>query len=195
MAPVPPDTGTPTGTVSVIISDDGPTLVGTLDASGQAQVSIDNLSVTTHQVIAVYNGDANFNPSASGLLDQVVSAAPTTTVVTASPDPSVCGESVELCATVTIDPPGSGTPTGTVTFTGPGGLNETTALDASGTACVTTTVLATGTVTATYNGDGCAAVSSGSTDVTVDEASTTTVVTVSPDPSVCAASRWTCVRR
>ncbi|OEV14283.1 hypothetical protein AN219_28230, partial [Streptomyces nanshensis] len=81
--------------------------------------SIDNLSVTTHQVIAVYNGDANFNPSASGLLDQVVSAAPTTTVVTASPDPSVCGESVELCATVTIDPPGSGTPTGTVTFTGP----------------------------------------------------------------------------
>ncbi|MEU7316553.1 Ig-like domain-containing protein [Streptomyces sp. NPDC007083] len=192
VAPVPPDTGTPTGTVSVIISDDGPTLIGTLDASGQAQVSINNLSVTTHQVIAVYNGDANFNPSASGLLDQVVSAAPTTTVVAVSPDPSVCGESVELCATVTIDPPGSGTPSGTVTFTGPGGLNETTALDASGEACVTTTVLATGTVTATYNGDGCAAASSDSTDVTVDEASTTTVVTVSPDPSVCGESVTVC---
>ncbi|OEV13833.1 hypothetical protein AN219_28750, partial [Streptomyces nanshensis] len=74
---------------------------------------------------------------------------------TASPDPSVCGESVDVCATVTTDAPGSGTPTGTVTFTGPGGLNETVALDASGTACVATTVLASGTVTATYNGDGC----------------------------------------
>ncbi|WP_242569817.1 Ig-like domain repeat protein [Streptomyces sp. NP-1717] len=185
VSPVPPETTTPTGTVSVIISDDGPTLVGTLDAAGQAQVTIDDLSVGTHQAIAAYSGDSTFDPSSSGLLNQVVNAADTTTLVTASPNPSVCGETVTLCATVTIDPPGTGTPTGTVTFTGPGGLNQTAMLDSGGNACVTTAVLSTGTVTVTYSGDDCAASSSGSVDVTVDQADTTTVVTASPESSVC----------
>ena len=185
VAAVPPDVGTPTGTVSVIISNDGPTLIGTLDGSGQAQVTISSLSVGTHQVIAVYGGDGTFTGSTSNLLDQVVDPVPTTTVVSASPDPSVCGEEVTVCATVTMDAPGTGTPTGTVTFTGPGGLNQTATLDALGIACVTTTVLATGTVTATYNGDGCAAASSDTVGVTVNPASTTTVVSATPDPSVC----------
>ncbi|MGW3161560.1 beta strand repeat-containing protein [Streptomyces sp. NPDC001142] len=185
VSPVPPETTTPTGTVSVIISDDGPTLVGTLDAAGQAQVTIDDLSVGTHQVITAYGGDSTFDPSSSGLVNQVVNAADTTTVVTAAPNPSVCGETVTLCATVTIDPPGTGTPTGTVTFTGPGGLNQTAVLDGSGHACVTTAVLSTGTVTVTYSGDDCAASSTGTVDVTVNQADTTTVVTAGPDPSVC----------
>ncbi|WP_329386187.1 beta strand repeat-containing protein [Streptomyces sp. NBC_01716] len=185
VSPVPPETTTPTGTVNVIISDDGPTLIGTLDAAGQTQVTIDDLSVGTHQAIAAYTGDSTFDPSSSGLVNQVVNAADTTTVVTAGPNPSVCGETVTLCATVTIDPPGTGTPTGTVTFTGPGGLNQTVTLDATGEACITTTGLATGTITATYNGDDCAASSTGSVDVTVNQADTTTVVTAGPDPSVC----------
>ncbi|MFD3488231.1 Ig-like domain repeat protein, partial [Streptomyces sp. NPDC058665] len=185
VSPVPPETTTPTGTVNVIISDDGPTLVGTLDAAGQTQVTIDDLSVGTHQAIAAYTGDGTFDPSSSGLVNQVVNAADTTTVVTAGPNPSVCGETVTLCATVTIDPPGTGTPTGTVTFIGPGGLNQTVTLDATGEACITTTALATGTITVTYNGDDCAASSTGSVDVTVNQADTTTVVTAGPDPSVC----------
>ena len=185
VSPVPPETATATGTVSVIISADGPTLVGTLDASGQTQVTIDDLSVGTHQAIAAYSGDSTFDPSSSGLVNQVVNAADTTTVVTADPSPSVCGETVTLCATVTTDPPGTGTPTGTVTFTGPGGLNQTAVLDGSGYACVTTTVLSTGTVTVTYSGDDCAASSTGSVGVTVNQADTTTVVTAGPEPSVC----------
>ncbi|MGI5447553.1 Ig-like domain-containing protein [Streptomyces sp. CA-243310] len=60
-----------------------------------------------------------------------------------------------MCATVTAVGTRQRHPTGTVTFTGPGGLNETVTLDAGGTACLTTTALETGTVTATYNGDGC----------------------------------------
>ncbi|MFF9594329.1 Ig-like domain repeat protein [Streptomyces sp. NPDC014646] len=185
VSPVPPESTTPTGTVSVIISDDGPTLVGTLDAAGQAQVTIDDLSVGTHQVIAAYSGDSTFDPSSSGLVNQVVNAADTTTVVTAGPNPSVCGETVTLCATVTIDPPGTGIPTGVVTFTGPGGLNQTVGLDGSGHACVKTAVLSTGTVTVTYSGDDCAASSTGTVDVTVNQADTTTMVTASPAPSVC----------
>ncbi|MFE7430111.1 beta strand repeat-containing protein [Streptomyces sp. NPDC057545] len=185
VSPVLPESTTPTGTVSIIISDDGPTLVGTLDAAGQAQVTIDDLSVGTHQVIAAYSGDSTFDPSSSGLVNQVVNAADTTTVVTAGPNPSVCGETVTLCATVTIDPPGTGIPTGVVTFTGPGGLNQTVGLDGSGHACVKTAVLSTGTVTVTYSGDDCAASSTGTVDVTVDQADTTTMVTASPAPSVC----------
>ncbi|MFF9322953.1 Ig-like domain repeat protein [Streptomyces sp. NPDC014735] len=185
VSPVPPESTTPTGTVSVIISDDGPTLVGTLDAAGQAQVTIDDLSVGTHQVIAAYSGDSTFDPSSSGLVNQVVNATDTTTVVTAGPNPSVCGETVTLCATVTIDPPGTGIPTGVVTFTGPGGLNQTVGLDGSGHACVKTAVLSTGTVTVTYSGDDCAASSTGTVDVTVNQADTTTMVTASPAPSVC----------
>ncbi|OEV07833.1 Ig-like domain repeat protein, partial [Streptomyces nanshensis] len=78
---------------------------------------------------------------------------------------------VELCATVTTDAPGSGTPTGMVTFTGPGGLNQTVPLDATGQACLTTDVLTTGTVTATYLGDGaCFLGSVGTAAVTVNPA-------------------------
>ncbi|MEU9763216.1 Ig-like domain repeat protein [Streptomyces sp. NPDC047987] len=185
VSPEPPETTTPTGTVSVIISDDGPTIVAPLDAAGQAQVTVDDLGVGTHQAIAAYSGDSTFDPSSSGLVTQVVNAADTTTVVTAGPNPSVCGETVTLCATVTIDPPGTGTPTGTITFTGPGGLNQTAVLDGSGHACVTTAALSTGTVTVTYSGDDCATSSTDTVDVTVDQADTTTVVTAGPDPSVC----------
>ncbi|WP_285530570.1 Ig-like domain repeat protein, partial [Streptomyces lavendulae] len=70
------------------------------------------------------------------------------------PTPSVCGQTVTVCATVTAVAPGSGTPTGTITFTG-AGLNTTAPLNPDGTACITTTTLETGTVTAVYNGDGC----------------------------------------
>ncbi|MYV76903.1 Ig-like domain repeat protein, partial [Streptomyces sp. SID1046] len=73
----------------------------------------------------------------------------------------------------------------TVTFTGPGGLNETVTLDAGGTACLTTTGLETGTVTVTYAGDTCFLPSTGSLDVTVNQASSTVSVTVEPNPSVC----------
>jgi uncharacterized repeat protein (TIGR01451 family) len=45
-----------------------------------------------------------------------VSQAATTTVVTSNHNPSVFGQPVTLTATVTANPPGAGTPTGTVQF-------------------------------------------------------------------------------
>ena len=185
VSPVPPETATPTGTVTFIVSDDGPSIVVPLDGAGQAQATFSGLGVGVHQAVAVYSGDGTFDPSSSPLDNHTVNLADTMTTVTSDPAPSVCGEPVELCASVVIESPGSGIPTGTVTFTGPGGLNETATLDAVGQACITTTVLETGIVTATYNGDDCAASSTGSLAVTVDPAPTTTVVTADPDPSVC----------
>ncbi|MYV75677.1 Ig-like domain repeat protein, partial [Streptomyces sp. SID1046] len=72
----------------------------------------------------------------------------------------------------------------TVTFTGPGGLNVTLTLDAEGTACLTTSSLTTGTYSANYNGDSCFAGSDGLFDVTVNQAASTTTVSVAPNPSV-----------
>ncbi|WP_189038593.1 beta strand repeat-containing protein, partial [Streptomyces daqingensis] len=181
----PPDTGTPTGTVTFIVSDDGPSLTVPLDGAGQAQAVFDDLSVGVHDAVAVYSGDGTFDPSSSPLDTHTVNPAPSTTAVSASPDPSVCGQLVTLCADVTIDAPGEGTPTGDVVFTGPGGFTETATLDAGGQACVSTTELTSGTVTATYEGDDCADGSAGTFDVTVGPADSTTTVTANPNPAVC----------
>ncbi|MFD6542453.1 Ig-like domain repeat protein, partial [Streptomyces goshikiensis] len=118
-------------------------------------------------VTAVYNGDGCFS-SSTGTADVAVNPAASSVTVTADPNPSVCGETVTVCATVTAVEPGSGTPTGTITFTGPGGLNTTVPLNASGTACVTTITLETGTITAVYSGNTCFLPSTGSLDATVN---------------------------
>ncbi|MGP4002595.1 Ig-like domain-containing protein, partial [Streptomyces sp. 8N706] len=192
VTPVPPGAGTPTGTVTFIISADGPALTVPVDGTGQAQVTVSDLSVGNHVVIAAYSGDSEFSASTSGLLNQTVTPAQSATAVTVTPDPSVCGETVTVCATLTAVPPGSGTPTGVVTFTGPGGLNQTVPVDGTGQACFTTTTLATGTITATYGGDDCFTGSSNTAGVTVNEAATTTAVTATPDPSVCGETVTVC---
>ncbi|MFD3920038.1 Ig-like domain repeat protein, partial [Streptomyces sp. NPDC058595] len=185
----PPGSGTPTGTVT-FTGPGGLNQTMALDGAGQACLTTTSLASGT--VTATYNGEGPCFAGSSGTVAVTVDPADTTTTVTAVPDPSVCGELVTVCATVTVDPPGSGTPTGTVTFTGPGGLNQTVTLDATGEACFTAPATLSGTVTATYNGDDCAAPSTGTVDVTVNEASTTTTVTATPDPSVCGQSVTVC---
>ncbi|MFJ6480119.1 Ig-like domain repeat protein, partial [Streptomyces sp. NPDC091682] len=192
VTPVPPGAGTPTGLVSFIVSDDGPVLTTPVDVSGQAQVTFSGLDVGFHQAAAFYTGDADFNGSNSPLTLHVVNPAPVSVTVSVNPDPSVCGETVTLCVTVAPVSSGVGNPSGSVTFTGPGGLNETVTLDAGGTACVTTTVLETGTVTAVYGGDECYASGTGTFEVTVNQASSIVSVMVEPDPSVCGETVTVC---
>ncbi|MFE9846834.1 Ig-like domain-containing protein, partial [Streptomyces goshikiensis] len=192
VTPVPPGSGTPTGLVSFIVSDDGPVLTAPVDTNGQAQVSFSNLDVGFHQAAAFYAGDAHFDGSNSPLTLHVVNQAPVSVAVSVDPDPSVCGETVTLCVTVAPVSSGVGNPSGPVTFTGPGGLNETVSLDAGGMACVTTTTLETGTVTVTYGGDECYASATGTFDVTVNQAASATTVSVDPSPSVCGETVTVC---
>ena len=66
--------GTPTGTVTF---KDGATVLGTRSLSaGEATLTTNNLSVTgsPHSITAAYNGDANFVPSTSAALSQVINA-------------------------------------------------------------------------------------------------------------------------
>lgn len=130
-------------------------------------------------VTASYAGNAD---SAASSEELDVDKTPTETAVTAVPNPSDGGESVMLTATVTTVPPG-GTPAGSVRFTGPGGLAEAAVRDAGGVATVTTSALASGTVTARFLGNPVFAASSGTVAVTVNLIPTETSVTASPDPS------------
>jgi len=113
-------------------------------------------------------------------------ATPTITLVTATPNPATFGQSVTLTATVI--PLGAGTPTGTVTFTITGGPILTGTLS-GGTTSVTASGLSAGIrpVVATYSGDTNFLSSTGTTVIAVVQASTTTSVASTPDPSTLGA--------
>ncbi len=153
---VAPGSGVPTGTVTFY---DGSTSLGTaqLYGSGQATISIGTLSIGTHSITASYSGDGNFTTSATTTaLSQVVNQDTTKTTVVSSANPSLFGLSVTFTATVSANAPGSGTPTGSVTFMD-GTTNLGTATLSGGSASFTTTsALAIGShkITAVYGGDG-----------------------------------------
>ena len=91
-------------------------------ASATCTTSFSNVSSGT-TVTATYSGDANFNPGTPGSVTQVITAAPTTTTVSANPSTVGVNQSVPLNVTVTPANSGSGyggsaTPqSGTITFT------------------------------------------------------------------------------
>jgi uncharacterized repeat protein (TIGR01451 family) len=72
---VAPGGGTPTGTVTFY---DGTMVLGTgtLNALGQATFTTSSLSIGTHSITAIYNGDANYNGSTSPPVVQLVFAFP-----------------------------------------------------------------------------------------------------------------------
>jgi hypothetical protein len=105
----------PTGKVTFL---DGSTMLGDADLiNGQATVSVANLAVGTHALKIAYFGDVHFLASTSDVLDQVViKYASDTVALTASNYSPFVGQPVTLTATVTGLPPGTSTPTGTVSF-------------------------------------------------------------------------------
>jgi autotransporter-associated beta strand protein len=180
---VSPGAGIPTGTVTF---SDGTTVLGTgtLNANGQATFQTSSLTLGTHSITAMYSGDTNFMASTSSVLAQAVLNASTTVVMSAT-NPSVFGQSVTFTATVTPTNGATGTPTGTVTFMeGNAALGNGTLIN--GVATFTSTTLGAGThsITAIYSGDSnFASSASAPLAQTVDQASTTTTLTSSLNPS------------
>jgi hypothetical protein len=153
---VSPGSGTPTGMVGFY--DSGTQIGSGTLSSGTATFTTSSLSVATHTIAAIYNGNSNFNGSTSNTLNQTVNAASTATALSSSANPSVAGQSVTFTATVTANSPGTGNPTGSVNFSIDGGAPTTVQLLNNGgpvlTAILTTSTLSVGshTVTAMYNG-------------------------------------------
>lgn len=113
-----PGSGSPTGNIS--FRDNG-TNIGTCAAqivtANVATCSISTLSVGTHPITAVYNGDSNFNASPpSTAVSQVVNKANTSVALTSSQNPAPLGTNVMFTAAISITSPGAGTTSGTVQF-------------------------------------------------------------------------------
>jgi hypothetical protein len=182
VAPVAPGAGTPTGTVDFF---DGTTQIGSGTLSGGvAAISTSTLTVGSHTINASYNGDPNFNTSTGSLLQQV-NKADTSTTVASNHNPSVFGQSVTFTATVAAVAPGTGSPSGTVSFFDGTTLLGTRALG-GGHAMLITSALITGshTINATYNGDGDFNTSTGSLTQDVNKDNSSTTVISSQNPSV-----------
>ena len=183
---VAPGTGTPTGSVTF---RDGATPLGTVpvDATRQATLTISTLLVGAHPITAVYEGDAGFAPSTSPVLTETIGKAATKTIVTTSATPVVHGVPVTFTATVTVVAPGTGTPTGTVTFLNGVTVLGAAGLDATGQASLTTDALVAGarSITARYGGDASFTTStSAALAETVTKASTSTSLASSTATSV-----------
>lgn len=146
--------GTPTGTI--VFRDNGVAISGCAGlamTSGRAACS-PMLSAGTHQITAVYSGDATYNAITSSTLPQVMNGATPTVSLATSRNPSNVGDSVSFSASVSGS---SGTPTGSVNF-----LDGTTSISgcsavslASGSAACSTSTLVVGThaITAAYSGN------------------------------------------
>jgi MYXO-CTERM domain-containing protein len=150
--------GTPTGTV---IFRDGPLATSpqigttqTVSAGGTAAITIATLAEGNHTIRAEYSGDANHQAVVGTLSPYVVNAAPTTTTLTSSVNPSAPAQSVTFTATVTSTV--AGTIGGTVTFKDGATTLGTGTVGAGGAATLATAALAVGShnITAVYGGAG-----------------------------------------
>jgi hypothetical protein len=178
---VAPVVGTPTGMVRfgdygvAYLSNTVPVV------AGQATFSTTALAVGSHTIAAFYFGDGNFVGSTGfGMAPQAVKQAASSIIVNSAANPSVFGHAVTFTAAVSAVAPGSGVPTGVVTF-----KDGTTALialglDSSGHATFSTSSLAVGShsVTAVYGGSAGFLTSTSSVLVQTVTASASAVVAV-----------------
>jgi large repetitive protein len=183
--------GGPTVTGTITFRDGGSNIAGCVAVAVIASSASCTVSptVASHNITAVYSGDASNTASTSAVMTQVVAADPTTTVVTATVNPTVFGQSVTFTATVTANTPGSGTPTGKVTFDNGaiaiGGCGSVAMV--AGVATCTTTALTVGvhSITGVYNGSSSYVTSTSSVlTATVNQGATTAAVGSSLNPSV-----------
>jgi autotransporter-associated beta strand protein len=181
-ATVAPTSGSimPTGTVAFL---NGTTTLGTgtLNGSGVATFSTSALPVATNSITAMYSGNSTLGSSTSSATTVTVMQDSTSTVLTLSPNPSSVGQAVTLTATVTAASPGSGVPTGGVTFMSGTTTLGSANLNSSGVATTTTMniPLGTNTITAQYAGDSNFFGSHTSGTQTVNQGTTTVSLTAS----------------
>jgi hypothetical protein len=135
-----------TGTVNFLVNG---AFVGSAPLSVGQAVFTWTASGGSNTAGAIYTGDANYAPSASGLVGINVTKPATSLAVTANPNPVTQGQNVTLTATVTPS-----TATGQVQFYGAGGfLGNGTLVNGAATFVIPTINQNAITVYAIYPGD------------------------------------------
>ena len=136
----------PTGAITFY---DGSTSIGTAQMSGNtATLSLSTLSGGSHSITANWPGNASYSPVTSAIFTQVVTDSTPTVTLSSSGSPANAGSSVTFTATV------SSGPSGNITFYDGGSVLGTAAIN-SGTAILSTSLLAAGThyITAAWPGN------------------------------------------
>jgi hypothetical protein len=191
--------GSPPTTGSVTFFDNGIQIGNPVNLSGsnQATLQVNNLSVTTHPITAVFNGTAGYSASPpSPTFNQVVTAANTSTALaTGVPGTSVVGQSVSFTATVSATGLATGpVNTGSVQFyDGAAPIGAAVGVNGSGQAVLITSFSTpvTHTITAQYTGSSnfvASLMSSGVTQQVNQIGTSTTLGLGSPSTSVVGQS-------
>ncbi len=145
------DGSIPTGSVTFL---DGATTLGTatINASGQATLTVSTLATGSHSLTASYPGDIKDKPSTSNNLTEVITQATTGMVLVSSNNPSVAGTTVSFVAT--LNSTGS-IPAGQIVFSDGATTLGSALLDSSGIARVSLASLGAGThtIVASFAGD------------------------------------------
>jgi hypothetical protein len=141
----------PTGALTL---RDGSAVIATQNVTntGTFTFSISTLVIGTHTLTAQYAGDTNNSPATSNAITIAVQQAASSTSLTASANPSTLGQNLTLTAVVTS----SGVNImGSISFHDGATAIGSAALNANGTATLTTGSLSFGphTLTAVYSGD------------------------------------------
>jgi len=175
--------GSPNGLVTLF---DGSTSLGSanltnLNGQNYALYTLSTLTAGSHSMTATYNGNVSFAGSTSAVLTQTVNLPATSTYLASNYNPAPYGQPLSLVASV--QPPGNGSATGTVTFfDGSTSLGTVTVSNNLAQLSVPTLSLGSHTLTAQYSGDTKFA---GSTSAPITETInvSTTTTTVSPNIS------------
>jgi len=102
---------------SVTFTDGTTTLcVSSINSSGTAICSVDNLSIGQRLLTAVYDGDDKYQGYTSTVLSHNVDKAATSTTVSLSRNSSLEGEPVTFSSAVSVVSPGKGIPSGAVSI-------------------------------------------------------------------------------
>ena len=139
-------------TGSVLIDDGaGSTCLATL-SGGNGSCSLTSTIAGTHSVVATFAGSAGFDASTSAAQAHAVDRAGTSlTIQTHTPEPSTPTQAVSVTVSFTVDSPGAGTPTGTVTIDD--GVESCT-IDVGNDGCsLSVSMRGSQTITASYAGD------------------------------------------
>jgi hypothetical protein len=148
--------GTAVGTVDFTI-DGVPYGAPVNLVNGRAAITVNNLAVGSHSVVANFGGSANYLPSSSAPRNVTINPANSRTTVTSSAARPPFGTPVVFTATVTPNGGGAtGVPAGTVQFFVDGvAVGGPVALNAAGQATYVTSSLSRGrhTIRAVYTGD------------------------------------------
>lgn len=129
---------------TITLTVNGQTVTLTTNSTGSATYTTSTLTPNTYPVTATFPGTSSLLGSTASLT-QVVSPAPTTTSLTASPNPAYATQTVTFTATVAAQGTSAQPTSGTVTFYDGTTSLGTQSLSASSTAALTLSTLAVGT--------------------------------------------------